>query len=403
VPGAALAVIAGGQEHTVAAGQAADGVAIDIDHQFPLMSLTKLATAMVALTLERSGHLSLDAPVDSVLDLFKTADGLSSQITLRHLLANTSGLPLTHFLGLGEDDEALLRMSGTFGETQLSFSPGLRFSYSNPGYALAGAACQAAAGEAWEHLIEGLVLEPAGTAAAGFGWPPAHPITQHWMAADMPAQPVDWFRLRSEAPAGAGTLYGTAADTARLGMLAARQFPEMRTAEVPFPGPHVESWGLGCAIYGWGAGVFGWDGVGPGVRTFLRVLPDHNLAVALMTNGSLGRRVLRKLLPALLVDLAGVEPPPEAFPSEVRPAPIEAAGSYRSGNASCSIAASSTGLALTDWMGQTCPLTPALEGSYLIDDPDVDVPHVELDNDYLTYSCSAWRREPRLISPFAVP
>lgn len=70
----------------VAAG-AAPQVAGDVDRAFALASVTKLLTTMAALVAVEEGSLDLDEPV--------AVDGPAApgEVTVRHLLAHTSGLP----------------------------------------------------------------------------------------------------------------------------------------------------------------------------------------------------------------------------------------------------------------------------------------------------------------------
>lgn len=56
--------------------------------RFPIASISKLITATAILQLEQAGRLKIDDPVRKTLPLFPYAD-----ITIRHLLSHTSGLP----------------------------------------------------------------------------------------------------------------------------------------------------------------------------------------------------------------------------------------------------------------------------------------------------------------------
>ena len=52
-----------------------------------------------------------------------------------------------------------------------------------------------------------------------------------------------------------------------------------------------------------------WDGVVAGERSFLRILPDHRAAVALLTNGSTGRSAYRSLFAELMESWFGIQTP----------------------------------------------------------------------------------------------
>jgi CubicO group peptidase (beta-lactamase class C family) len=49
--------------------------------------------------------------------------------------------------------------------------PGGQYTYSNAGFAVAGAIAESAMGEPWENLMEGRIFKPLGMASAGFGPP----------------------------------------------------------------------------------------------------------------------------------------------------------------------------------------------------------------------------------------
>jgi D-alanyl-D-alanine carboxypeptidase len=85
-----------------AVGQAhPDGAAMTVDTPFWIASVTKMFIATTILKLWEEGALSLDDPIAAHLPqsmvegLHRTKDGVdhSDQITIRHLLSHTSGLP----------------------------------------------------------------------------------------------------------------------------------------------------------------------------------------------------------------------------------------------------------------------------------------------------------------------
>jgi hypothetical protein len=85
-------------------------------------------------------------------------------------------------------------------------------------------------------------------------------------------------------------------------------------------------WGLGWMLFDWGGRwLFGHDGGTLGQSSFLRVVPDANVAVALMTNGGHTAELYDDLFGELLAELAGVTMPapvePPARPVVVDPAP----------------------------------------------------------------------------------
>ncbi len=73
----------------------------------------------------------------------------------------------------------------------------------------------------------------------------------------------------------------------------------------------LDSWCLGWARFDWEGGpVWGWDGVISGERSVLRIVPEHQAAVVLMTNSSTGRAMYRSLFADLMDSLFGISVPP---------------------------------------------------------------------------------------------
>jgi hypothetical protein len=64
-------------------------------------------------------------------------------------------------------------------------------------------------------------------------------------------------------------------------------------------------------LFDWKGGqVWGWDGLINGERSVLRIVPEHQGAVVLMTNSSNGRAMYRSLFADLMGSLFGISVPP---------------------------------------------------------------------------------------------
>jgi CubicO group peptidase (beta-lactamase class C family) len=105
--------------------------------------------------------------------------------------------------------------------------------------------------------------------------------------------------------------------------------------------PQVESpdrftlgkhWGLGVILFEWdGRRVYGHDGGTIGQSSRLRIVPDSDLAIALVANGGSGtQKVYEKLFGELVSELAGIAMPgPLQAPAEPPDVDLERfAGSY---------------------------------------------------------------------------
>ena len=97
IPGVSLAIVEGDQiVHLRGFGQARPGgEAPTPQTPFFIGSLTKSFTALAVMQLVEAGKIELDAPVQRYLPWFRVADPqASAQMTVRHLLNQTSGLPM---------------------------------------------------------------------------------------------------------------------------------------------------------------------------------------------------------------------------------------------------------------------------------------------------------------------
>ncbi|MGW2559429.1 serine hydrolase domain-containing protein [Streptomyces sp. NPDC001514] len=174
IPGLALAVVDGtgvlhaqGFGRTGAQDEAEDVSAATL---FRLGSVTKPLTATAVLRLHDRGVMDLDRPVVDLLPaLADCGYPAVERITARMLLGHTAGLPHDFFPTGGADPADLpgvvLRLLRTYGPVA---PPGTAYSYSNPGYDLAGAVAATAAGTPFPQLVDELVLRPLDMASTTF-------------------------------------------------------------------------------------------------------------------------------------------------------------------------------------------------------------------------------------------
>jgi len=131
-------------------------------------SLAKTLTATIVLMLEAEGKLDLDAPVQILLPELPYTD-----ITLRHLLSHSSGLPVLDYdffdPYLASDQlrttEALIAVLHAQ-KPALASKPGTAFEYSSFGYDLAALAAARAAKKPFHQLLDERVFRPLGIKSA---------------------------------------------------------------------------------------------------------------------------------------------------------------------------------------------------------------------------------------------
>ena len=128
---------------------------------FDLASLTKLvATTAMAMILYERGLLDLEAPVTAIVPEFANNDGRRREITLRMLLAHSSGLPAYEKLFLrAKTREDLLQAAFT---TPLVAAPGTRAEYSDIGFIILGVVLERLADETLGAFCQREIFGPLG-------------------------------------------------------------------------------------------------------------------------------------------------------------------------------------------------------------------------------------------------
>jgi len=148
-------------------------------------------------------------------------------------------------------------------------------------------------------------------------------------------------------------------------------------AKVPIYG-WLDSWCLGWARFDWEGGpVWGWDGVVSGERSVLRIIPEHQAAVVLMTNASTGRAMYRSLFADLMPSLVGISVSPlrlEASPGAAGEL-SRFAGVYGWPDRRIEVAAAASRILMRSGEGETEAL-PLDERTFLVDAVDPDSPTV---------------------------
>ena len=338
VPGAAIAVWAGGEMREAAAGvcNIETKVPATPDTLFQIGSITKLYTAALAMQLVEEGKLDLDAPVRAVLPDFAVADEeASGKITLRHLLNHTSGVDGDFFKDAGRGEDRIAKYVRLLKDVKQIHPLGAMFSYCNAGFVVAGRMIEVAAGKGWDKVIRERIAKPLGTPA--FSTLPEQAM-RHQTAIGHVGQPGALmvtpiaYLAQSNAPAGSMPM-ARARDViafARMMMndgvaangtpvLSAESVHRMHLRTVTCPaGMHIDAIGLGSFLWDWnGDGhyeVFGHDGSTIGQAAWLRYHTESETAVALLPNGGNGKGLADALIREVFSEAAGIAPPATPAP-----------------------------------------------------------------------------------------
>jgi CubicO group peptidase (beta-lactamase class C family) len=282
---------------------------------YDLASLTKvLVTTTAVMLLVDRGRVVLDAPVARYVPEFAGPE--TDGITVRHLLAHTSGLRASLPLHRdAPDSSAALAMA--LAATPIA-SPGTRVIYSDVNAIILGEVVRRASGEPLDRFATREILEPLGLSTILFRPGRLQRLraapTGVWRGHDVAGVVNDPSAAKLGGVAGHAGAFATAADVARFAqfMLRGGTLPDGRrllraetvrsfTTRIPPPAR-----GSGFRALGWQAvptgedvssagslfgmrsyGHTGWTG------TSLWIDPDRNLFVVLLTNRAYAPRARR--------------------------------------------------------------------------------------------------------------
>src|SRR6266850_4937923 len=126
-----------------------------VETKFRLGSITKQFTAMAVMILAERGKLNIEDPIGKHLESTPQA---WDNITIRHLLTHTSGIP--SYTGFPQMMSRTVRLPATvdeiiatFKDKALEFEPGEKFTYSNSGYIVLGKIIERASGQDYETFV----------------------------------------------------------------------------------------------------------------------------------------------------------------------------------------------------------------------------------------------------------
>jgi CubicO group peptidase (beta-lactamase class C family) len=314
-PGAVLAVLYRGEVvERYATGQAARA-----DTLYDLASLTKVvATLPLILQGVTEGRLGLDDPLPRHIP-----ESPHAGVTVRHLLAHTSGLPAwIPFYLEARGYDAIVRRAA---ETPLAAPPGTRVTYSDLDYILLGEIAQRTLGASLDDLASWRIFRPLGMTHTGYR-PPAGAKAQIAPTEDGTAieqalageagrrhtwrKALIWGEVHDSTAhamggvAGHAGLFGTADDLivyarmwlaggrgSRRPVLAPDLVREATTRQTPGGAPRGLGWAL-SGPHGWWGGclsphAYGHTGF---TGTAIAADPARDLAIVLLTNAvRLGR------------------------------------------------------------------------------------------------------------------
>lgn len=132
--------------------------------RFQIGSITKAFTSMLVLKMVERGLINLDSSICSYLPYYPEKP--ENNITIRHLLSHTSGLP-HHYEALPDfiiSDNKYFHtpkeLISLFSSIPVVNSPGKEFSYSSPGFYILGAILQRVTNKSYAELLQEYIFSP---------------------------------------------------------------------------------------------------------------------------------------------------------------------------------------------------------------------------------------------------
>lgn len=326
IPGVAVGLLHNGQITEFAAGvrNVNTREPATTDTVYQIGSMTKTWTALAFMQLVDEGKVDLDEPVRAYLPGFRVADpDASATVTPRHLLYHANGIEELYG-DPGEDVDVYQRMVANIADAPQVFPVGHTHGYSAAlGYAILARILEVHDGRRWDDVMRDRLFVPMGLTSTN---------TWHEQVDQSRAATGHLIRSRDEGPfvtpvdylprayGPGGNITSTTGDVLALAhvllnegvapngkrIISAGAMREMMRSRVAVPDPYLfgPEWALGLIVCDWhGETVYASDGSTIGQNSRLRVLPDSNTAIVLLTNGSPRDTFYRTVCNEILTDI----------------------------------------------------------------------------------------------------
>ncbi len=137
------------------------------DARFRIGSVTKPFTAVLVLQQVQKGRIRLDAPVAEYLPDYRK--DTAQKVTVRHLLAHTSGIPTYKGPDIlaQKDPRPYADLAKKWCSGDLRWQPGEKWDYNNCGYLLLGMILERTTGKTYAQLLRENITVPAGMTDTG--------------------------------------------------------------------------------------------------------------------------------------------------------------------------------------------------------------------------------------------
>ncbi len=171
IPGVGIGILHRGSTYTSGLGISNVNVPQDVDADtiFQIGSITKTLTALTIMRLVDQDLVDLDTPLREYLPELKLADPhVTRQATLRHILTHTGGWEGDYFDDTGPGDDALQRMIPRLEKLPQETPLGEIYSYNNAGFYIAGRLIELLTNKPFEIAVHDHLLNPLGMDHSSF-------------------------------------------------------------------------------------------------------------------------------------------------------------------------------------------------------------------------------------------
>lgn len=321
VPGASIGFAVGSERVTVAHGvrNVNTGDPMTTDTVSQVASVSKVATATVVLQVLAEHGVGVDSPVAEVVPELAA---LPATITFRRLLDHTSGIESDLWDDAGANDDAIARFTARIPSLGSITEPGEFLSYCNTGYVALGRTIEVLTGSSFERVVQRRLLAPLGMGRTSLRLADAvqHAVALgHDLDGEGRPRTRPWIDIRSLRPTGG--LLTTVPDLLTLGRAHLDRDTDAVPAWVaetmatpssvnPEPWTAGPGWGLGLTDCTGpdGVPVVGHDGLWIGAGAYLRLVPSHDVVIAMAGAAGHARAAWQDVARELLGRL-GLVPP----------------------------------------------------------------------------------------------
>ncbi|WP_441001184.1 serine hydrolase domain-containing protein [Fodinibius sp. SL11] len=147
------------------------------DHLFRVGSISKTFVAMGIMQLVEEGTLNLNDKVQELVPEveIKNPWQQTDPVRVKHLLEHTAGFDDMHFsefYNTQDSPNVSLKKALSINpkSREVRWRPGTRYSYSNPGYAVAGYIIEKVTGQSYEDYLRDNILKPLGMMQSSFAY-----------------------------------------------------------------------------------------------------------------------------------------------------------------------------------------------------------------------------------------